>query len=79
MAYKNKPDLMKMNLPSDLKKLSLQQCDDLCKQIRKLLITTVSKNGGHLASNLGTVEEFSTRLKIRSSGMWGIRLIHIKF
>lgn len=56
MAYKNKPDLMKMNLPSDLKKLSLQQCDDLCKQIRKLLITTVSKNGGHLASNLGTVE-----------------------
>ena len=56
MAYKNKLDLMKMNLPSDLKKLSLQQCDDLCKQIRKLLITTVSQNGGHLASNLGTVE-----------------------
>lgn len=52
----NKLDLFKLNLPSDLKKLSYQQCDELCKQIRRLLITTVSKNGGHLASSLGTVE-----------------------
>ena len=56
MSYNKKLDLMKMKLPSDLKKLSLPQCDELCKQIRRLLITTVSKNGGHLASNLGTVE-----------------------
>ena len=52
----NKLDLFKLNLPGDLKKLSYQQCDELAKQVRRLLITTVSKNGGHLASSLGTVE-----------------------
>ena len=52
----NKADLYRLKLPEDLKKLSYAQCDDLCRQIRTLLIKTVSKNGGHLASNLGTVE-----------------------
>ena len=56
MADIKKPDLYKMNLPEDLKKLSVKQCEELCGDIRKLLIDTVSKNGGHLASNLGTVE-----------------------
>ncbi len=51
-----KADLYNMKLPDDLKKLNYEQCDDLCRQIRTLLIKTVSKNGGHLASNLGTVE-----------------------
>ena len=51
-----KADLYSMKLPEDLKSLSYEQCDDLCRQIRTLLIKTVSKNGGHLASNLGTVE-----------------------
>ena len=50
------PDLKKMKLPADLKKLDHKQCDVLCSEIRQLLIDTVSKNGGHLASNLGTVE-----------------------
>lgn len=49
-------DLCKMNLPKDLEKLSYAECDRLAAQIRKILISTVSKNGGHLASNLGTVE-----------------------
>lgn len=56
MANIKKPDLYKMNLPEDLKKLSVKQCAELCGDIRKILIDTVSKNGGHLASNLGTVE-----------------------
>ena len=56
MANIKKPDLYKMNLPEDLKKLSVKQCEELCGDIRKILIDTVSKNGGHLASNLGTVE-----------------------
>lgn len=51
-----KADLFSLDLPADLKKLSYSQCDELCRQIRTLLIKTVSKNGGHLASNLGTVE-----------------------
>lgn len=45
-----------MNLPEDLKNLSLSECDELCSDIREILINTVSKTGGHLASNLGTVE-----------------------
>ena len=56
MSTEKRPDLNKMRLPKDLKKLSLNQCEMLCQDIRKMLIDTVSKNGGHLASNLGTVE-----------------------
>lgn len=45
-----------LNLPDDLNKLSLQQCEILCRDIRKTILKNVMKNGGHLASNLGTVE-----------------------
>ena len=45
-----------LNLPMDLKKLSLRQCRYLCTEIRNILISTVSKTGGHLSSNLGVVE-----------------------
>jgi 1-deoxy-D-xylulose-5-phosphate synthase len=48
--------LSDLELPGDLRKLSIKQCKSLCADIRKLLISTVSKNGGHLASNLGVVE-----------------------
>ena len=55
----NRPEkvsLRELELPGDLKKLSLSQCNSLCKEIRSILISTVSKTGGHLASNLGAVE-----------------------
>ena len=52
----NKVSLSDLNLPDDLKSLSLKQCRYLCREIRNVLISTVSKNGGHLASNLGAVE-----------------------
>ncbi len=42
--------------PADIKELTDQQLEILCEEIRHCLINTVSKNGGHLASNLGTVE-----------------------
>ena len=42
--------------PADLKKLSLEQLDELAEEIRGEVISTVSQNGGHLASNLGVVE-----------------------
>lgn len=48
--------LNKINSSKDVKKLSLQQQEILCWEIRQKLIHTVSKNGGHLASNLGVVE-----------------------
>lgn len=45
-----------LELPSELKKLDYDQCRQLCGEIRKTLVETVSENGGHLASNLGVVE-----------------------
>lgn len=48
--------LRELELPADLKRLSLRQCRYLCNEIRTLLISTVSSNGGHLSSNLGVVE-----------------------
>ncbi len=48
--------LDRINSPSDLKKLSVDELEILCSEIRDKLIKTVSKNGGHLSPNLGTVE-----------------------
>ena len=45
-----------IHTPADLRNLSYAQLDELCAEIRTLLINTVSETGGHLASNLGTVE-----------------------
>jgi 1-deoxy-D-xylulose-5-phosphate synthase len=39
-----------------LKALSSSQIDELAQEIRETIMDTVSKNGGHLASNLGVVE-----------------------
>lgn len=41
---------------SSLKKMSMSELMDLSHNIREIIIDTVSKNGGHLASNLGMVE-----------------------
>lgn len=42
--------------PDDVKKLNKEQLSALCAEIRSFLIEKVTKNGGHLASNLGVVE-----------------------
>ena len=42
--------------PSDIKKMSTHQLYELCFEIRQKMLETVSKNGGHLSSNLGAVE-----------------------
>lgn len=48
--------LSNINKPSDIKSLNTEKLEALCDEIRDKLITTVSRNGGHLASNLGAVE-----------------------
>ena len=45
-----------INSPEDVKKLTLNQKQELAEEIRKYIIEIVSRNGGHLASNLGVVE-----------------------
>src|SRR5205807_2620293 len=42
--------------PKDLRKLSLDELQELAGEMRHRIVEAVSKNGGHLASNLGVVE-----------------------
>lgn len=48
--------LQRLNSPADLKKLSMDELGALAGEIRQCIFESVSKNGGHLASNLGVVE-----------------------
>ncbi len=48
--------LERINKANDIKKLTLQEKEELASEIRKYIIDITSKNGGHLASNLGVVE-----------------------
>ena len=45
-----------MNFPEDIKKLNDNELLNLGEEMRKFLIESVSKTGGHLSSNLGVVE-----------------------
>ncbi len=42
--------------PEDVKKLSNEESRVLCEELRTFLVDSISKTGGHLASNLGAVE-----------------------
>ena len=48
--------LDKVNYPEDLKCLRTEEKIELAKEIREMIVDTVSETGGHLASNLGIVE-----------------------
>ena len=41
---------------SDLTVLTDMEREELCRQIRRFIVSHVAKTGGHLASNLGVVE-----------------------
>lgn len=48
--------LEKINYPHELKKLSREELQILAQELRAFILDNVSKTGGHLASNLGSVE-----------------------
>src|SRR4030043_399987 len=48
--------LEQVNSPADVKRLSVPQLTLLAEEIRSYILNSVSKTGGHLASNLGVVE-----------------------
>ncbi|WP_374522393.1 1-deoxy-D-xylulose-5-phosphate synthase [Hydrogenophaga sp.] len=48
--------LASIDLPADLRRLSRQQLPALAQELRGFVLDSVSKTGGHLSSNLGTVE-----------------------
>src|SRR6202046_4367233 len=50
-------DLLKtINYPADLRRLSEDQLEQVCKELRQYIIDVVSVNGGHFAASLGVVE-----------------------
>ena len=72
-------------LPEDIKSMDENSLELLSTGIRAFLIDTISKTGGHLASNLGVVE-ISVGLhkifdfpRISLSGMSDINRTYIKF
>ena len=48
--------LERLNSPAELHRMNLYELKILADEIRELILTTVSENGGHLAPSLGTVE-----------------------
>ena len=53
--------------PRDLRSLTMDELNILCREIRQEIIRTVAKNGGHLASNLGVVELTALRAGFRAT------------
>ena len=56
MATNSYPLLQTINDPVDLRRLSRVQLGQLATELRAYLLESVSQTGGHLSSNLGTVE-----------------------
>src|SRR5690606_795180 len=48
--------LEKINSPADLRSLDRSELNEIAVQLREFVLQSVSKTGGHLSSNLGTVE-----------------------
>jgi 1-deoxy-D-xylulose-5-phosphate synthase len=48
--------LDQINSPADVKRLSVPELKELADEVRQFILDSVSKTGGHLASNLGVVE-----------------------
>ena len=50
------PLLDSISSPAQLRKLDVKDLPEFAKELRNFLVESVSKTGGHLSSNLGTVE-----------------------
>jgi len=48
--------LEKVNTPADIRKLDIKELEVLCAEIRSYIVESCSRNPGHLASSLGSVE-----------------------
>jgi 1-deoxy-D-xylulose-5-phosphate synthase len=84
MSTTTYPLLSLVNDPADLRRLSRPELKTLATELRAFLLDSVSKTGGHLSSNLGTVEltvactMCSTRPTTAWCGMWVTRPIRTR-
>ncbi|MBI5572418.1 MAG: 1-deoxy-D-xylulose-5-phosphate synthase [Desulfomonile tiedjei] len=65
-TQQNESVLKRIQSPEDIKELSLDELQALAGEVRGVIIDTVSKRGGHLASSLGMVEVTLALLKVFS-------------
>jgi 1-deoxy-D-xylulose-5-phosphate synthase len=56
MSNNSTPLLRTINSPADLRRLPRERLEALATELRAYVLSSVSKTGGHLSSNLGTVE-----------------------
>lgn len=54
--YSDLKILPKISSPKDLKELSVKELEELAEEVRKVLLSVCSSNGGHIGANLGVVE-----------------------
>ena len=77
--------LSNIKYPEDLRKLSIDQLPQVCKELREDIIDEVAVNPGHFASSLGVVEitvALTTCITPRTTesfGMWATRHTDIRF
>ncbi|MCM1028674.1 MAG: 1-deoxy-D-xylulose-5-phosphate synthase [Pseudoflavonifractor sp.] len=50
------PTLSKVESPADLRQMSIEEMETLCREIRSFIVESVSVNPGHFASSMGAVE-----------------------
>ena len=48
--------LGKIEYPDDLRKLRVEQLEEVCSELRHVIVEELAVNPGHLASSLGVVE-----------------------
>lgn len=56
MNLDNYPLLTQINLPQDLRLYPINQLSQICDELRRFLLNSVSRTSGHLASGLGVIE-----------------------
>jgi 1-deoxy-D-xylulose-5-phosphate synthase len=49
-------NLSSINTPSDLRKLTVSELQNICDELRTFVIDEILANGGHFSANLGTIE-----------------------
>jgi 1-deoxy-D-xylulose-5-phosphate synthase len=62
------PLLSEIRSPADVKGLDLRQLAALAQEIREFIVATISRHGGHLSPNLGTVELTLALFKVHRPG-----------
>ncbi|MEK7394538.1 MAG: 1-deoxy-D-xylulose-5-phosphate synthase N-terminal domain-containing protein, partial [Fibrobacterota bacterium] len=63
------PLLSGINQPGDVKKLDIPHLEKLSQEIREFIVSAISRHGGHLSPNLGTVELTVALFKVHEPGV----------